>query len=1360
MKHLQIFFASLIGLFLCLLNSDAKVVYVNAAAPAGGNGTSWTSASRYLQDALDLTVAGDEVWVASGSYLPDAGPSVTTGDRTATFTLKPDVKLYGGFFGGETSSTQRNPETNITVLSGEIWTDKIYWSLHVVTLIGNATLDGFTVAKGNANGESSPYNLGAGIYSPAPNATLALANCTFSDNTASSSGGAISSTLLTASNCSFIGNTASNDGGAIRSSSVTATDCSFSDNSASSGGAIYSSLLAVSNCSFSNNAAPSLSGGAISSASVTVVDSTFSGNTASSGGAIFSDHVTAMTSTFSNNASSDRGGAISSSHPSDLSSVTATSCMFSNNTAASTGGAVCSSSVTARYCIFSDNSARYAGAIYSSTLAATNCTFSSNSCTFSGGAIYSSAEVTVHDCTFSGNSVEASGGAIFSSLVTATDCKFSSNIASSAAAIDSSSLTVTNCIFSGNTASSAAAIHSPNLTATDCMFSGNTASSSGGAIDSANLTATNCIFSNNTASSVGGGIYTYSPSSSVTVTNCTFSNNTTYSSGGAIYSSSVTAANCKFSDNTASTTGGAIASSSTVNATNCTFSGNTATSSGGAIYSSAYSYSSYSSSVTATNCTFSDNTVSSAGGAIYFSSNDFSRALTLVNCTLVNNLARSTDKMGGAIYAEGMVKIINNIFWHTLAEPQDNLIYITSSGRIRNADMEFPSPSNQAKNLIKGGVDAITAEAGALVSLGATSVTIPSDNPLFLDADNPVGADGVWKTVDDGLRLQATSPAIDLGLSIFLPVDTYDLDADGNLTESIPVDLAGSNRIQGAAVDLGAYEHGILFQPILIVNQPVNVTISSGSIAKFTVTASGYDLSYQWYSGDKGDVSRPVAGAINNSFTTPELIASEKYWVRVHNGLVSTDSQAALATVLATGPEIAVEQPLGWDLVDGAANVSFGSIAPGPGSSFTKSFTIRNTGTANLTGLSVFADGANSEDFGLGVVGAPVLAPGKSTTFAVTFTPGAAGDRSAAIHIVSNDIDENPFDINLWGNGVLAPEIAIEQTLGNNLADGTASVSFGSIALGGNATRDFTIRNLGGAALTGLIVTTDGPNSGDFAVIAQPIAPLTARTGATTFTVRFKPSSAGLGKATIHIASNDGDENPFDINLTGTGTAPEIVVQQPAGTNLKDGISFKSFGSVAVKSTVTKTFTIKNTGTANLTNLAVTKTGKHAKNFTVKRPLKPTLVPGASTTFKVIFKPSSKGSRKAAIHIMSNDVNESPFDITLTGRGVVKTSAMPILTGPVRSGSSIGKIDQPDSEVKIMTFHGDAGKFLMIVVSKPSDEKLFRPLVEVSSNLVDWYSGETHTTIVMDDEAFLKVRDNTTFAAGMKRFIRMRQSGN
>jgi hypothetical protein len=111
-------------------------------------------------------------------------------------------------------------------------------------------------------------------------------------------------------------------------------------------------------------------------------------------------------------------------------------------------------------------------------------------------------------------------------------------------------------------------------------------------------------------------------------------------------------------------------------------------------------------------------------------------------------------------------------------------------------------------------------------------------------------------------------------------------------------------------------------------------------------------------------------------------------------------------------PEIAIEQPVTTDLVDGSTSIDFGSLATGASTSLT--FTLRSTGTIPLLNLSMTKDGTNSSDFTFSAVPS-VLEDNNSTTFTVTFTPSAAGARSAALHIASNDANESPFDITLTG---------------------------------------------------------------------------------------------------------------------------------------------------------------------------------------------------------------------------------------------------------------------------------------------------------------------------------------------------------
>ena len=125
-----------------------------------------------------------------------------------------------------------------------------------------------------------------------------------------------------------------------------------------------------------------------------------------------------------------------------------------------------------------------------------------------------------------------------------------------------------------------------------------------------------------------------------------------------------------------------------------------------------------------------------------------------------------------------------------------------------------------------------------------------------------------------------------------------------------------------------------------------------------------------------------------------------------------------------------------------------------------------------------------------------------------------------------------------------------------------------------------------------------------------------------------------------------------DYLLTPAPAGAEIGVAQPADTELIDGKTKKSFGTVKVgRSSSARIHTITNFGSSKLTGLAITKTGSQKGDFIVSAPAKTSLAPGSSTTFKIVFKPKAKGTRDAAIHIKSNDSNENPFDIKLTGQG-------------------------------------------------------------------------------------------------------------
>jgi uncharacterized repeat protein (TIGR03803 family) len=369
---------------------------------------------------------------------------------------------------------------------------------------------------------------------------------------------------------------------------------------------------------------------------------------------------------------------------------------------------------------------------------------------------------------------------------------------------------------------------------------------------------------------------------------------------------------------------------------------------------------------------------------------------------------------------------------------------------------------------------------------------------------------------------------------------------------------------------------------------------------------------------------------------------------------LSNDSDEASFEVQLTGegliqPEIEVDTPTAANVPSQEAIYDFGSGSINAG--IARTFTIHNTGNAALSSLNVTVDGANSSEFVVTTQPAASIAQGDSGTFVVTFTPTVGGPRNARLQIASNDSDENPFKIDLIGTGIIAPEIEVlDDSI--NLTDNVSTIAFGSLNTGGLSTRVITIRNVGSSALTGISLSFFSGDSAHFQF--NTLASSVAAGQQITFNLSFFPLSAGAKSTILRIASNDSNENPFDIILTGTGTsASEIGVESPLNTPLIDGISSLEYGSVDTGSSGTKTVVIRNSGTSDLTGLSVSFVGTHASEFSASTPGSTTVVPNDATGFTLTFTPAGNGARTATMRIASNDGDENPFDISVTGTGHV-----------------------------------------------------------------------------------------------------------
>jgi hypothetical protein len=454
---LFIFTFALTPTFGALNITPAYAAGILYATPGGtGDCSSWANACT-LQTALTGAVSDDEIWAAAGTHKPTTMDT----DRNATFQLKDGMALYGGFAGTESNRIDRNPQTNVTILSGDIdnndsqmpvitdlttVTGNTTNSYHVVTGATGVTLDGFIITAGNANGDDIfTSGSGGGMYNTY-SATSILTDVIFSGNSAIGNGGGMFNTIdanPTLTDVTFSNNAAAECGGGMYNevNSSLLTNVTFSNNTANGGGGMcnyYGSNPTLMDVTFSGNSATSDGGGMLNDyGTPTLTNVTFSGNTAEDGGGManwYEGDPTLMNVTFSGNTATSSGGGM---YNSNGSTPTVMNVTFSGNTATSSGGGMYNSSgstPTVMNVTFTGNHAYSGGGMYNRTSSPTltNVTFSDNTAIAGGGMENWSSSPTLTNVTFSNNSVFSVGGGMLNNT--------------------SSSPQIHNTIFWGNTA--------------------------------------------------------------------------------------------------------------------------------------------------------------------------------------------------------------------------------------------------------------------------------------------------------------------------------------------------------------------------------------------------------------------------------------------------------------------------------------------------------------------------------------------------------------------------------------------------------------------------------------------------------------------------------------------------------------------------------------------------------------------------------------------------------------------------------------------------------------------------------------------------------------------------------------------
>lgn len=284
----------------------------------------------------------------------------------------------------------------------------------------------------------------------------------------------------------------------------------------------------------------------------------------------------------------------------------------------------------------------------------------------------------------------------------------------------------------------------------------------------------------------------------------------------------------------------------------------------------------------------------------------------------------------------------------------------------------------------------------------------------------------------------------------------------------------------------------------------------------------------------------------------------------------------------------------------------------------TRSFTIRNTGSATLSVGSVVIGGAHSDDFSLSVSPGDSVPPGGSTSFTVLFDPSAAGTRTATVSFATNDSDENPFNFAIQGN-----DTTDSNSDGfSDLEESALAELLASFTIGQTVDLDLSFLRLGTGQVLELFNLPPGLN----------FNPATQRI---TGTITAKAASPQ-----VEIRKRDG----ATVVATVTHGFPVFTPATVTVTGLRP------FPATAIgRRSRPQTVRVTNSGELALNGLSVKTTGRAAREFLPSQPAAKTLSPGASTTFTMTFKPRTKGTRSANVTVFSN---VAPKSLPVSGRGI------------------------------------------------------------------------------------------------------------
>jgi len=466
---------------------------------------------------------------------------------------------------------------------------------------------------------------------------------------------------------------------------------------------------------------------------------------------------------------------------------------------------------------------------------------------------------------------------------------------------------------------------------------------------------------------------------------------------------------------------------------------------------------------------------------------------------------------------------------------------ITNTGTVNDIIFELPAGPTNAATLQDDG------------SVGNTISRLTGSTFETTNFTNPVSSLTVKRGKKaDTVRVNGL-PDFNASLAIGEAVNPF-----ASISMSGAVSVTGSNTVKLYAGDVSGAGDISTGGGLTVNNTGTSSTLNgvisgNGGLTKEgsgTLSIGGNDTYTGSTSVSAGRLN--INGSItSNTTVNPSAILGGAGTINSANTLTVTGGKIAPGT----SPGILNTGNVTFDTTS-TFEVEIGGTAPG--NTATSYDQLKVTGTVNLGGATLQLSAFNG------------FVPSAGQTFTIIDNDGDGTDPIAGTF---NGKGEGAIIPNFLG-GTLSAQISYQGGNGNDVvltvlaaapeidvqgnsisissgdtspatADGT---DFSTASVGNSSSHTFTILNTGNAALnlTGTPkVDISGPNATDFTVTVQPGSPVAA-SGSTAFIIKFSPAASGARSASVSIANDDANENPYTFSIQGTGADP-VCATPPAG---------------------------------------------------------------------------------------------------------------------------------------------------------------------------------------------------------------------